>query len=157
MVLHYSNNILTYIRALVWEPEDIGLVAGVLGSIRTAFGAVGASLYSSVLANELKKKLPQYVIPVVLDAGLPTSSVPSLLAGITSGSYDNVPGITSTIAELAAAAGKVAYSKSFFLVFLTTLPFGVLSIGAALASPDIEDYLTDDVARRLQDSEKGRI
>jgi hypothetical protein len=26
--------------ALVWESEDIGLVAGVLGSIRTAFGAV---------------------------------------------------------------------------------------------------------------------
>jgi hypothetical protein len=43
---------------IVWESEDIGLVADVLGSSPTAFGAVGISLYGSVLAQEIKKHLP---------------------------------------------------------------------------------------------------
>lgn len=88
---------------------------------------------------------------------MPASSVPSLFAGITAGSFADVPGITPTIAGLVASAVKVAYSRSFFVVFLATLPFGFLAIGAALLSPNVEDYLTDDVARRLQDGEKGYV
>ena len=55
----YVENLTLSTMALVWEAEDIGLVAGVMGSIRTALGAVAVSLYSSVLSNELTKYLPE--------------------------------------------------------------------------------------------------
>lgn len=39
---------------------------------------------------------------------------------------------------------------SFRTVFLTTLPFGAILLVSAILTPNVEDYLTDDVARKLQ-------
>src|SRR5258706_7855440 len=47
----YIENLCLSSMTLVWEPEDIGLVAGVLGTIRTACGTIAISLYSTLLAN----------------------------------------------------------------------------------------------------------
>ncbi|RDW77731.1 hypothetical protein BP6252_05784 [Coleophoma cylindrospora] len=147
----YIENLTLSSMALVWEPEDIGLVAGAMGSVRTACASIATSIYLSVLSNQLAKYLPEFVTPAATSAGLPASSLPSLLAGATSGSYANVPGINATIETVVAQAVKHAYSMSFRTVFLCTLPFGAIILVAALISPNVEDYLTDDVARRLQD------
>jgi hypothetical protein len=136
--------------ALVWEPEDIGLVAGVMGSVRTACSSVATSLYISILSNQLTKYLPRFVVPAATGAGLPSSSLTDLFAGITAGSFSNVEGITPAIEEAVSHAVKHAYAKSFRTVFLCTLPFGAIILVAAIISPNVEDYLTDDVARRLQ-------
>jgi MFS family permease len=146
----YVENLTLSTMALVWEPEDIGLVAGVLGSIRTACSSVATSLYLSILSNQLTKYLPEYVTPAATGAGLPAESLPSLFAGITSGSFDAVAGITPEITEAVGHAVKHAYSMSFRTVFLCTLPFGAIILVAAIICPNVEDYLTDDVARKLQ-------
>ena len=145
----YVENLTLSTMALVWEAEDIGLVAGVLGSIRTALGAVAVSLYSSVLSNELTKYLPRYVTPAATGAGLPPKSLPALFEAISTGVFTAVPGIDSKILVAVGGAVKHAYATSFRTVFLCTLPFGFLILIAALMSPNVEDYLTDDVARKL--------
>ena len=146
----YIENLTLSSMALVWEPEDIGLVAGVMGSVRTASSSVATSLYISILSNQLIKYLPRYVVPAATGAGLPSSSLTALFAGITSGSFSKVEGITPAIEEAVGHAVKHAYSMSFRIVFLCTLPFGAIILVAAIVSPNVEDYLTDDVARRLQ-------
>jgi hypothetical protein len=146
----YIENLTLSSMALVWEPEDIGLVAGVLGSIRTACSSVATSLYLSILSNQFAKHLPRYVTSAATEAGLPTSSLEDLFAGITAGSFSKVEGITPAIEEAVGHAVKRAYSMSFRTVFLCTLPFGAIILVAAIISPNVEDYLTDDVARRLQ-------
>jgi hypothetical protein len=139
--------------ALVWEPADIGLVAGVLGCIRTAAGALATSMYSSIYATEYAKYLPRYVTPAATDAGLPASSLPALFAGISSGTFDTVPGIDSGIIAAIDGPIKHANSMSFRTVFLCTIPFSVILIVAAVFyCPNVEDYLTDEVARKLQNS-----
>jgi hypothetical protein len=145
----YVENLTLSSMALVWEAEDIGLVAGVMGSIRTALGAVAVSLYSSVLTNELTKFLPEYVAPAATGAGLPAKSLPALFEGITTGVFTNVPGINEKILVVVGHAVKHAYAMSFRTVFLCTLPFGCLILTAAVISPNVEEYLTDDVARKL--------
>lgn len=146
----YVENLTLSSMALVWEPEDIGLVAGVMGSIRTGCSSIATSLYLSILSNQLTKYLPKFVAQAATNAGLPATSLPDLFAGITSGSFEKVKGITPAIEEAVGHAVKHAYSMSFRTVFLCTLPFGAIILVAALISPNIEDYLTDDVARRLQ-------
>lgn len=146
----YIENLTLSSMALVWEPEDIGLVAGVLGSVRTACSSVATSLYLSILSNQLTKYLPEYVVPAATEAGLPVSSLTDLFAGITAGSFSKVEGITPAIEEAVGHAVKHAYSMSFRTVFLCTLPFGAIILVAAIISPNVEDYLTDDVARKLQ-------
>ena len=147
----YVENLTLSTMALVWEPDDIGLVAGVLGAIRTAAGALATSMYSSILTTELTKYLPKYVAPAAAEAGLPTTSLPALLAGIGAGSFDAVPGINAGVLAAIGAPIKHAYSMSFRTVFLCTLPFGVILLFAAVFyCPNVEDYLTDEVARKLQ-------
>jgi hypothetical protein len=146
----YIENLCLSSMTLVWEPEDIGLVAGVLKTICIAASCIAISLYSSLLTNGLTQYLPEYVVPAATDAGLPASSLTALFAGITSGSFDDVPGISATITDAVGHAVKRAYSMSFRTVFLCTLPFGVILLVSAYLSPNIEEYLTGNVARKLQ-------
>ncbi|KAG9234533.1 fungal trichothecene efflux pump [Amylocarpus encephaloides] len=146
----YIENLTLSSMALVWEPEDIGLVAGVMGSIRTASSSIATSIYISILSNELTKYLPRFVVPAATEAGLPATSMTQLFAGITAGSFAAVPGMTPEIGVAVGHAVKHAYSLAFRTVFLCTLPFGAIILVAAVISPNVEDYLTDDVARKLQ-------
>jgi len=107
-------------------------------------------MYSSILASQLTKYLPEYVGPAALAAGLPESSMPELLAGVSTGSFKNVPGPSAIVLQAIAGPIKHAYATAFRTVFLCTLPFGILTIAAAMLCPKVEDYMTDEVARKLQ-------
>lgn len=136
---------------LVWEPQDIGLATGVLGSIRSLGGAIATALYSSVLANELAKNLPRYVVPAATGAGLPESSVEALFAAITAGDLSTVPGIRPDIIAAVGTAVKTAYTNSFRVVFYTTIPFSAILLLSAFLVPDMEKFLSHNVAKKLQD------
>lgn len=148
----YVENLTLSSTAYLWDPADMGLVTGVLGAIRTAIAAIATSMYSSILTTETSKYLPEYVTPAATNAGLPASSLTALFAGITAGDFSTVPGINAQITTAVAAAVKHAYSVAFRTVFLCTLPFGALLLIAALISPNVEEYLTDEVARKLHGS-----
>lgn len=143
---------------LVIEPQDIGLATGVLGSIRACGGAIAQALYVSVLNNKLGDYIPSYVAPAATSSGLPSSSLPALFAGITVGDFSTVPGVDANVAQAVAGALKRAYIDSYKIVFYSTIPFSVLLIGAACFVPNMEKYLGNNVAKRLQDfrdAEKG--
>ena len=62
-----------------------------------------------------------------------------------------MPGINAGILAAISDLIKHAYSMSFCTVSLCTIPFGVTFIMAAVfCCPNVEDYLTDEVARKLQ-------
>jgi hypothetical protein len=140
---------------LVIEPQDIGLATGVLGSIRAAGGAIAQALYVSVLDNKIKTYLPEYVTPAALSAGLPSSSLPSLYAGITAGNFSAVPDITPEIIAVVGKEVTHAYISSFKVVFYVTVPFSALLILAACYVPNMEKYLGMNVAKRLQNFKGG--
>ncbi|KAH8595966.1 fungal trichothecene efflux pump [Bisporella sp. PMI_857] len=146
----YVDNITFPGVTLVIEPQDIGLATGVLGSIRGFGGAVAQALYVSVLTNKLADYLPAYVAPAVVQAGLPASSLPSLFAGLTTGNFTAVPDITPTIIGVAATQAKRAYIDSFHIVFYATIPFSTLLILSACFVPNMDKYLGNNVAKRLQ-------
>jgi len=86
-------------------------------------------------------------------AGLPKSSVPTLLKAIaagTSDALDYVPGMTSKIAAVVGEATKTAYSLSFQTVYLTSIAFGGLAIIAAFFTRSIDDKMTSEVAQKLR-------
>lgn len=145
----YIENLTLSSTAYLWDPADIGLVTGVMGAIRTGLSAIATSMYSSILTTESSKYIPQKVIPAALAAGLPQSSLPQLLSSVALGDFTAVPGISPNIIAATGEAVKDAYALSFRTVYLCTLPFGVLLIAAALLSPNVEQYLTDEVARKM--------
>ncbi|KAF5549617.1 trichothecene efflux pump [Fusarium phyllophilum] len=136
---------------LLWEPQDIGLASGILGSIRALGGAIAQALYISILSNELARKLPKYVIPAAARSDLPTKSLPSLFEAINKGNYSDVPGINNAIVDSVGDAIVEAHTGSLHHVFYATIPFSCIMLVAACLVPDIKKFLTYNVAKRLQD------
>ncbi|KAF1935550.1 TRI12-domain-containing protein [Clathrospora elynae] len=153
----YIENLTLSTTTYLCDPADIGLVTGVMGAIRTGLSAIATSMYSSNLATESAKYIPQKVMPAALAVGLPEPSLLALFSGITLGDFTAVPGISAGIIAATGTAVKDAYAMSFRTVYLCTIPFGVLLILAGLLSPNVEQYLTDEVARKMHDrnNEKG--
>lgn len=145
----YIENLTLSTTAYLWDPADMGLVTGVMGAIRTGLSAIATSMYSSILSTEAAKYIPQKVMPAALGAGLPESSLTALFEGITLGNFNAVPGISSEIVVATTDGVKEAYKLTFRTVYLCTIPFGVLLIIAALFTPNVEQYLTDEVARKM--------
>jgi hypothetical protein len=146
----YVDNITFPAVTLLWEPQDIGLATGVLGSIRALGGAVAQAVYVTILTNKVTEYLPEEVTPAAIKAGLPSSSLTQLYAGITAGSFTSVPGINNDIIAAVSAAVKEAYARSFHMVFYATIPFSALFILSAIFVPNMEKYLHQNVAKRLQ-------
>lgn len=138
---------------LVLEPQDIGLATGVMGSLRALGGAIAQALYVSVLNNRLASYLPGYVAPAALGAGLPESSLTQLLTDVGAGSasFADVPGITDSVTAAVGAAVTHAYRDAFRIVFYCTIPFSVILIASSTFVPNMEQFLGNNVARRLQD------
>jgi hypothetical protein len=144
----YIESLTLSSTAYLWDPAAMGLVTGVMGVICTGLSAIARSMYSSILATGSAKYIPQKVTPAGLAAGLPQASLPALFQAMTLGDFSAVPGISTEIIAATGVAFKDAYALSFRTVFLCTLPFGALLIIAALFSPNVEQFLTNEVARR---------
>ncbi|KAI8408420.1 hypothetical protein FOFC_11363 [Fusarium oxysporum] len=147
----YIENVAVTCVTLLWEPQDIGLASGILGSIRALGGAIAQALYVSILSNELTRKMPEYVTPAATKLGLPTKSLPSLFEAINKGDYSDVPGINKAIIESVGDALVKAYTNSLHYVFYATVPFSCIMLVAACLVPDVKKFLTYNVAKRLQD------
>lgn len=63
--------------------EDIGIVTGLLNSLRSTGGAVGVAIYSSLIANKVNSSMAKLITSAVVQAGLPESSVGSFLGIIS--------------------------------------------------------------------------
>lgn len=149
-VVGWIDNIIFPGVTLVIEPQDIGLATGVLGSIRALGGAVAQAIYVSILTNKATEYVPKYVVPAATGAGLPASSLPKLFEGITLGNFSAVPDITPQVIGATAIAVRDAYVTTFRYVFYASIPFSVLLIVACCFIPDMDKYLHNNVAKRLQ-------
>jgi hypothetical protein len=77
---------------------------------------LATAIYSTVLVNRQNKTIPHYVPPAAEQAGLPKSSVPALIKGLTGdGPLTNaaVPGLTNGILAAATKAFTAANSEAY--------------------------------------------
>lgn len=150
----FNENIAFPGVTLLFDACDIGLASGALGSIRALGGAVAQALYVSILNTKLAENLEAKVARPAVDAGLPSNSVPALLVAVPVGNFSSVPGATETVLGVVRAGVQDSYVASFRVVFLATIPFGVLLVAFACLVPNMDKYLSGNVAKRLQ-STKG--
>lgn len=132
------------------RPEDLGVVLGLVGTSRASISSVVQAVFVTILQNELVTNVPKYVIPAVLNAGLPETSGVALLEGLAVGNFTSVPGITPTIIGAAVESNRHAYVDSFKIVYLSAIAFSALAIGAAVFVPNCETKFDNVVSRKLQ-------
>ena len=113
-------------------------------------GAIAQSLYVTILLNKATSYTVKYVPPAAIEAGLPPKSITALFGALATGDFTAVPGITPKIIAAVGGASQHAYASAFRMVFLATIPFSVLLVIAACFVPDMDKYLHNNVAKKLQ-------
>lgn len=140
--------------------EEIGVAVGVAGSVRSTLSTIASTIYVAILTNRLATTVPAAVVPAVVLAGIPKSSIPSLLAALelqTPAAFSDVQGLTPRIEEIAVTAYKQGSMRAYRTVFLASLAFSGIGVLLSLFVPSIDSRMTDSIAVKIHKGkeEKG--
>lgn len=144
---------LAYVSSGLFVPqEELGVSAGLIGTFRSAGGSVGNTVFSTILTSILNKQLVPRITEAALSTGFPSHQLTELIpAVIETGegipdAFSNIPAATSAVIEATTQAFRDTYSHAFKVVFLSTIPFGVVAIVAAWFLKDASHLLNNKVA-----------
>ncbi|KAK5037083.1 hypothetical protein LTR13_004888 [Exophiala sideris] len=142
----------TLVGVCIHDQRDIGVAAGLSGCIRSLLGSVSAAIYLAVLRSRLAHTIPAQVVPAVVAAGLPKSSVAAFIQALTLGStaaFSKVPGINAAIIAAGSQAYRVANLDAYRTVFLSSLAFGAACIFLNILIPNVDELMSGDIAVTL--------
>ncbi|KAL1900983.1 hypothetical protein Sste5346_002046 [Sporothrix stenoceras] len=140
--------------------SDLGVGFAIVSASRVVLGSIFSSIFVAIYTNKLPGKYESIVVPAVEGAGLPASSVPALLTAAGAGTQDAllaVPGMNSSILQVANDSISEAYSESYAYVFYTAMALGFVCLIAALCLRDFDHYLTDHVSRQIYHREQTKV
>ncbi|GJN73471.1 hypothetical protein PLICBS_007549 [Purpureocillium lilacinum] len=102
-------------------------------AVTTSARAVGATVFTSIYAAALAKRLgsyiPGYVAKAVTQAGLPATSIGPFIEALSESpaKLQAVQGVTPAIISAGSLAYKQAYADGLRVVYIIAAPFGVLA------------------------------
>ncbi|KAF2120376.1 fungal trichothecene efflux pump [Lophiotrema nucula] len=114
--------------------------------------AIGASAPQSTSPSS-----PIEVPDALLEAGLPASSVPAFLAGLTTSSFDGIAGLNDGILAVGMRAYRFANAHAYSTVFYTTIAFTGVALILSFFSPNVDDKMTGQIAVTLHKGEQNDI
>lgn len=132
------------------DQNDIGTAVGIAGCIRSLGGALASTVYTTILANRLKRTIRTLVPAAVIQAGLPADRTPALLQvlqGVLPA--DKVPGLTQNILAAGMDAYQTANAPACRTCFLASIAFCVLGLIAACFCPDLNPETEHLIAKQL--------
>ncbi|KAJ5722973.1 MFS general substrate transporter [Penicillium malachiteum] len=131
------------------DQREIGTAVGMAGSIRSTISTIASSVYVVVLNIRMAESVPTEVSPLLLEAGLPQSSVTAFLNGLSTGDLSGIAGVTPHIEAVGKSAYKIASSHAFETVYLISISFTGVAVILSFWAPTVDDKLTGQVATRL--------
>jgi hypothetical protein len=139
--------VITLATFAIADQRDIGAAVGFAGSARAVISAVGSVIYSVVLTSRLEDTIPAELVPALVGAGLPATSIPDFVTALSTGaSFDGVQGVTSEIVAAGVRAFKLGYADGFSTIFLVSIAFSTLATIACFFVPNVESQMTNEVA-----------
>ena len=162
-LLGYAEGVsLTLCSVFVKDQTDIGSAVGAAGTLRFMIATIGSTIYISVLQNRTSTTISEIVPAALIEAGLPLSSIPAFIVAVSTGSFDDIPGVTPEIIGVGIRAFREALVAAFNTVWLTTIAFGLLSLIFAAVSPSSDSLMTNAVVALLHqkeasDSSEGEV
>jgi hypothetical protein len=90
------------------------------------------------------------VLDAVLPLGYPSSQIHALVASFLAESTAGLAGIPTAVIEAATSAMRWGWSDEDKIVWLSTIPFGVIAFAGAIFVRDPSPYLTKHVSVTLE-------
>jgi len=144
---------LTLIVALVQftAPHAFLSTATGLGfSARAIGGAFGSAVLDAIINGKLKS-YSTVVGNAAVEAGLPKSSLPALLAALASGTgLAQVPGLNGTIEAKTLDASHKIYAHAYRLAWASIIPFVVIALVCIFFLKGVKDLMTEKVEATVE-------
>ncbi|RSL57798.1 hypothetical protein CEP54_008144 [Fusarium duplospermum] len=144
--------ILGYAIASLHVPHShLGVAMGLLGTFRSAGGAVGNAIFNTVFQDKFRAFSADEITKVALASGLNASDLGAIIPGTIAHnlgvphSLDGIEGMTPAIAATLRSAVRLAYGRAFQFVFYITIPFSVIALICSFWVEDPEPYMTNHV------------
>lgn len=144
--------ILSYAIASLHVPHSkLGVAMGLLGTFRSAGGAVGNAIFNTIFANRFATYAGQSIAATALSNGLRASDLSEIIPATIEynlgvpGVLEKIHGVTPAIQKALRLSVRSAYGHAFKIVFLVTLPFSVIALICALFVEDPTMYMTNHI------------
>lgn len=129
----------------------LSTATGLAFSARAIGGAFGSAVLDAIINGRLKKSLIPQVTAAATSAGLPASSVPALLAAMTTGEgFASIPGINPDILRAAMTASEWAYAHAYRLAWWSIFPFVVIAFVAVACLKGVKELMTERVEATVE-------
>jgi len=128
------------------------IIPAIVCANRNIAGSIFTAIYIAILSNKVAAKLPEYVVPAALEAGLPASSITPLLSALkvgTAAALESVASINTAIIAAVASAAAYAEAAAYAYVYYAALAVSLVAVIAALCLCDMDKYLTGHVSRKV--------
>ncbi|KAJ4361112.1 uncharacterized protein N0V89_001681 [Didymosphaeria variabile] len=126
---------------------------------RTILGSIFTAIFVAILNNKLPGEFQKHLVPQVIEAGLPESSVSSLLQAVAAGASEAiaaVPGVNSELLAVVNAGAADSFAGAYAYVYYTALALALAAAIAAMFIRDMDHYLTDHVSRQIYHKKETR-
>jgi hypothetical protein len=114
----------------LYSPHSlIATSTSVVVSSRAVGAAIFTAIYVAAFQAQLKIHVPNDVVKVAVQAGLPAQSIGPFVAGISSNnitSIDALPGVTAAVIAAGHSAFNQAFADSLRVIFIISAAFGLL-------------------------------
>ncbi|RSL84920.1 hypothetical protein CEP51_003641 [Fusarium floridanum] len=144
--------ILGYAIASLHVPHShLGVAMGLLGTFRSAGGAVGNAIFNTVFQDKFRDFSADEITKAALSSGLNASDLGVIIPGTIAHnlgvphSLDGIEGMTPAIVQTLRSAVRLAYGRAFQFVFYITIPFSVIALICSFWVEDPEPYMTNHV------------
>lgn len=133
----------------------LSTATGLAFSARAIGGAFGTAVIYAIVNSRIASHLNNDVSAAALEAGLPASSLPTLLKamkGKSEGTFKSgaVPGANATIVKAAWDASHWSYARAYRLGFWSVVPFVALATAAVVAMRGVTHLMTERVEASVE-------
>lgn len=142
----------TLVGICVRDQKEIGIAVGIAGSFRSAISTVWSTIFVAVLSNRLTSTVPAAVGPAAISAGLPASSITSLLAALAAGTeaaFGTVKGLTPEIRQVVEVAYRNGEASAYRTIYYVSISVGGCLMLLSLFAPNVDHLMTDKVVVTL--------
>jgi hypothetical protein len=136
--------------------SQLSTATGLAFSFRAIGGAFGSAVENAIIQGTLYPRWTQEVSHAAITAGLPETSIPSLLQALsTDHNIANVTGANASIIASAERASQGAYAHAYHRAWACLIPLIVLALVAVSCLKDVKHLMTEKVEATVE-REKGQ-
>lgn len=145
-----------YVTASLHVPQrDLGLALGLIGTFRFLGGAIGTTVFTTILNNKSAVSIPLRVGAALAPLNYPASKYDALVTAIGAGTTNTLTNTPASVIAAASRAIQWGYSDAFRITWLASIPFGVIACILAIFVRDPSPYFTKHTSVTLEKERLG--